>query len=76
MEFNGLSELLPLGGASALLVYLLRILISERRYWVTDRARLVEQHAKEKEAIETYWRKRCEDAERKAYGMGDMDEYP
>lgn len=81
MNPSDFSGLLPLGGAGILLVYLLKILIEERRYWVAERTKLMAEneelkvrHVKELEAKDKYWKRRCEEAERKAYGIGEVDD--
>lgn len=70
MDPSSISELLPLGGAGVLLIYLLKILIAERRYWVTERAnllieieRLKKDHQKDLDEQEERWRRRFADAQ-------------
>jgi len=78
MDVANFSELLPLGGAGVLLIYLLRILISERRYWVQERDRLVRKNDEQRDhyerellAKEEYWRKRLAESDRRFYGIGE-----
>lgn len=70
MDPSSISELLPLGGAGVLLIYLLRILIAERRYWVTERnnlnaeiERMKRDHQKALRDIDLYWQKKFENAQ-------------
>ena len=70
MDPSNISQLLPLGGAGVLLIYLLKILIAERHYWVTERENLTRQlereradHKKELKQLDDYWQKRFEDAQ-------------
>lgn len=41
---DDVSSLLPLGGASVLLIYLLRIWMVEQRRWGQERAQLIAEH--------------------------------
>lgn len=43
MDTSTLTELLPLGGASVLLIYLLRLISYERARWIRERATLIEE---------------------------------
>lgn len=43
MDPAGLSNLLPLGGASVLLIYLLRLISYERQRWIRERATLIQE---------------------------------
>lgn len=47
VEPGGLSSLLPLGGASILLVYLLRVWMVEQRRWADERTAMIEEHRAE-----------------------------
>lgn len=49
MEPADITNLLPLGGASVLLVYLLRIIAYERGRWISEREALIEEHRQEME---------------------------
>jgi hypothetical protein len=46
--FNEAAELLPMGGAGVLLVYLLRVWLVERRGWLRERAEIQEQNRTER----------------------------
>ncbi len=65
MEPSGLTGLVPLGGTAVLLIYMLRIVVSERRYWGTERKRLVEEHRQALEDRDNYWRERLRECEGK-----------
>jgi hypothetical protein len=46
---TAVTSLLPLGGASALLIYLLRIWLTERQHWVDERTQLLEDFRQQQE---------------------------
>lgn len=67
---SSLGELLPLGGASVLLIYLLRVWVGERAAWRAERLELVEEHRKnmaeaeaECERQKAYWQRRTHELE-------------
>lgn len=47
MDLSQLPALMPLGGASVLLVYLLRMIAYERERWIRERQVLIEEHRAE-----------------------------
>lgn len=51
MEIGELQNFLPLGGASVLLVYLLRLISYERSRWIKERATLIHECRDETEAL-------------------------
>lgn len=77
MDPQGLAGLISLPAASLLLIYLLRLWVSERRYWLYERAKLVAEHnadrerweaererlVSEREDVESYWKARCDELE-------------
>ena len=48
MDVESLARLVPLGGVTILLIYLLGLLMTERSSWVRERSTLVEQWAEER----------------------------
>jgi hypothetical protein len=65
-----LTQLLPLGGASILMIYLLRVWVAERSMWRRERTELLEEHRKaladrdaECTAHLNYWRGRVKELE-------------
>ena len=56
--FNDLAQLMPMGGAGVLLVYLLRVWLVERREWVRERAALQDQNRTERNDLISRHRER------------------
>lgn len=79
VEPASVTGLLPLGGSAALLVYLLRVWIVERRTWERDREALVAEHRQDlqeqsvdKDAHIRHLRERVEELETENRALRDI----
>jgi hypothetical protein len=68
--FAELGPLLPMGGASILLLGLLKVWLSERNSWVRERHDMQEQHRRERADLIT----RIQELERRSDGRQQREE--
>jgi len=61
MDVSALTGLLPLGGASVLLIYLLQIWLTERKSWQRERAMLYDLWMRERQDLTAAYRKEIAD---------------